>query len=167
MAQIIGATTFIVDLGERVDVSKSLEVLRRPGDDLIDRWDGRILVRTAPVDGAYVSYAGRHVSEGPVGGRFIITVSNPRERRGVGHGGSESTYARTSPAPRHSIMPPGRTSRAGGASRPRISSLNRHASCCRADRSAPSSLRRVSSSIPRRRSERSRRGTDLGRDARA
>jgi DNA-3-methyladenine glycosylase II len=45
-----------VDLRPPLDIDASLALFRRSGDDLIDRWDGRRLVRTAPVDGQHVAY---------------------------------------------------------------------------------------------------------------
>lgn len=40
-----------------LDLSLSLESFQRYGDDLIDRWDGRTLVRTVPVPGGHAAYA--------------------------------------------------------------------------------------------------------------
>ncbi len=40
-----------------LDIPLSLELFRRNGDDLIDRWDGTHLVRTIQVDGRSVAYA--------------------------------------------------------------------------------------------------------------
>ncbi len=40
--------TVEVDLDGPLDVPRSLEVLRRWGDDLLDRWDGEVLRRTVP-----------------------------------------------------------------------------------------------------------------------
>jgi 3-methyladenine DNA glycosylase/8-oxoguanine DNA glycosylase len=42
-----------------VDLAGSLDVLRRSGDDLLDRWDGRIWLRTVAADGAVVGVAAR------------------------------------------------------------------------------------------------------------
>src|SRR5436305_9977611 len=39
-----------------LDIDASLALFRRSGDDLIDRWDGVHLVRTAPVGGQTVAY---------------------------------------------------------------------------------------------------------------
>jgi DNA-3-methyladenine glycosylase II len=50
-----------------VDLAGSLEVFRRSGDDLLDRWDGRVWLRALAVDGATVGVAAR-----PVG-----TVADP------------------------------------------------------------------------------------------
>ena len=42
-----------------VDLAGSLDVLRRAGDDLLDRWDGRVWLRTVPLDGRVVGAAAR------------------------------------------------------------------------------------------------------------
>ena len=49
---------FQVDLPAPLDIAGSLELFRRSGDDLIDRWDGRRLIRAVPVgDGVWVPFA--------------------------------------------------------------------------------------------------------------
>jgi DNA-3-methyladenine glycosylase II len=50
-----------------VDLAGSLDVFRRSGDDLLDRWDGQVWLRALAVDGATVGAAAR-----PVG-----TVADP------------------------------------------------------------------------------------------
>jgi DNA-3-methyladenine glycosylase II len=45
-----------VPLPGPLDVDASLALFRRSGDDLIDRWDGRRLVRTVAVDGRHAAY---------------------------------------------------------------------------------------------------------------
>jgi DNA-3-methyladenine glycosylase II len=50
---------FSVCLPGPLDIPASVEFLRRWGDDGIDRWDGRTLVRTLPVGGRHVAYACR------------------------------------------------------------------------------------------------------------
>jgi 3-methyladenine DNA glycosylase/8-oxoguanine DNA glycosylase len=42
-----------------VDLAGSLDVFRRSGDDLLDRWDGRVWLRALAVDGAMVGVAAR------------------------------------------------------------------------------------------------------------
>jgi len=44
-----------------LDVAASLEALRRPGDDLVDRWDGAVLVGTAG-DVGYAAAAGGNLT---------------------------------------------------------------------------------------------------------
>ncbi len=57
-----------VDLEGPLDVARSLEVLRRWGDDRLDRWDGSVLRRVLPTDDGPVAVALR-----PAG-----TVATPR-----------------------------------------------------------------------------------------
>lgn len=47
---------FDIEWPAPLDVSRSLDVFRRWGDDLIERWDGRVLVRTARVEGESIPY---------------------------------------------------------------------------------------------------------------
>jgi DNA-3-methyladenine glycosylase II len=42
-----------------VDLAGSLDVFRRSGDDLLDRWDGRLWLRAVPVGGRMVGVAAR------------------------------------------------------------------------------------------------------------
>jgi DNA-3-methyladenine glycosylase II len=56
-----------VPLAGPVDLAGSLEGFRRSGDDLLDRWDGRVWLRALAVDGTMVGAASR-----PVG-----TVADP------------------------------------------------------------------------------------------
>src|SRR5215472_17213882 len=66
---------FRVELPEHVDVFGSLELFRRSGDDLIDRWDGQRLIRAVPVGGArWVPFVARAVAGSPA----AIDVSVPR-----------------------------------------------------------------------------------------
>jgi DNA-3-methyladenine glycosylase II len=51
--------TFTVCLPGPLDIPSSVEFLRSWGDDGIDRWDGRALVRTLPVGHTHVAYACR------------------------------------------------------------------------------------------------------------
>jgi DNA-3-methyladenine glycosylase II len=44
-----------------VDLAGSLDVFRRSGDDLLDRWDGRVWLRALAVDGRMVGVAARPV----------------------------------------------------------------------------------------------------------
>jgi 3-methyladenine DNA glycosylase/8-oxoguanine DNA glycosylase len=44
-----------------VDLAGSLDVFRRSGDDLLDRWDGRVWLRAPAVDGRMVGVAARPV----------------------------------------------------------------------------------------------------------
>ena len=50
-------TRFTVALPGPLDIAASLDLFRRAGDDLLDRWDGARLVRTLPVGDRFVPYA--------------------------------------------------------------------------------------------------------------
>jgi DNA-3-methyladenine glycosylase II len=58
-ARATAAQPFAFDLAlpGPLDIPASVERLRRWGDDLLDRWDGRTLVRTTTWNGAVVPYA--------------------------------------------------------------------------------------------------------------
>jgi DNA-3-methyladenine glycosylase II len=51
--------SFELPLQGPIDFAASLEIFRRSGDDLLDRWDGTWLARTIAIDGAAVAYACR------------------------------------------------------------------------------------------------------------
>lgn len=51
------ATSVTVRWPGPLNVPASLEQFRRWGDDLLDRWDGRVLVRTVRVDNAVIPFA--------------------------------------------------------------------------------------------------------------
>src|SRR5688572_6592867 len=48
-----------VRLPAPLDIAGSLELFRRSGDDLLDRWDGQRLMRTLTVDGRVIPYVCR------------------------------------------------------------------------------------------------------------
>lgn len=48
--------TFSIELPGPLDISSSLDVFRRSGDDGIDRWDGQRLLRTTRVEGQVIPY---------------------------------------------------------------------------------------------------------------
>jgi DNA-3-methyladenine glycosylase II len=52
-------TAVAVPVPGPVDLAGSLDVLRRAGDDLLDRWDGRVWLRAVAVDGRMVGAAAR------------------------------------------------------------------------------------------------------------
>jgi DNA-3-methyladenine glycosylase II len=58
---LLRCTTLLVEfrvaLPPPLDMAASLELFRRSGDDLIDRWDGTRLVRAVEVDGRWVPFA--------------------------------------------------------------------------------------------------------------
>jgi DNA-3-methyladenine glycosylase II len=49
--------SFELELPGPLDPVASLEMFRRSGDDLLDRWDGRTLLRTIAIDGRMVAFA--------------------------------------------------------------------------------------------------------------
>ena len=51
------AAKFTVRIDAEIDYAASLEFFRRSGDDLLDRWDGRTLVRTIAIGATPVAYA--------------------------------------------------------------------------------------------------------------
>lgn len=76
---------FTVHLSGPIDIPASLELFRRSGDDLIDRWDGETLLRTHPVGASAraagaVAYACRAAGslEYPA---FYVTVADPAQRQ--------------------------------------------------------------------------------------
>ncbi|HUY76002.1 MAG TPA: hypothetical protein VMV29_04485 [Ktedonobacterales bacterium] len=58
-AALVGesADSFVVHLVGPIDFAASLEMFRRNGDDLLDRWDGATLIRTLPVGERSVAFA--------------------------------------------------------------------------------------------------------------
>jgi DNA-3-methyladenine glycosylase II len=57
----INRTHVRVELAAPLDVAASLELFRRFGDDLLDRWDGETLTRTLQIDGAAIPYTATNV----------------------------------------------------------------------------------------------------------
>jgi DNA-3-methyladenine glycosylase II len=51
------AAEFDVRIDAKIDYAGSLEFFRRSGDDLLDRWDGRTLVRTILIGATPIAYA--------------------------------------------------------------------------------------------------------------
>jgi len=58
-----------------LDVAGSLALFRRSGDDLIDRWDGRHLVRAAPLDNTWVPFVAT-ATGGPHEPGFDVSVAD-------------------------------------------------------------------------------------------
>jgi DNA-3-methyladenine glycosylase II len=74
--------TFELHLPGPLDIPASLELFRRSGDDLIDRWDGETLVRTLPVDDHTVAYACQ-VAGRPEEPVLCVTLENGATREAV------------------------------------------------------------------------------------
>jgi len=64
-----GAAAVTVPVQGPVDLAGSLDVLRRAGDDLLDRWDGRHWLRAVAVDGRMAGAAAR-----PAGPALLVTA---------------------------------------------------------------------------------------------
>ena len=54
---VSNTTEFTVRLDNPIDFVAALEMFRRSGDDLLDRWDGTTFVRTIPIDARAIAYA--------------------------------------------------------------------------------------------------------------
>jgi len=52
------ASTFTVEYPAPLDIPGSLDIFRRTGDDGLDRWDGRVLIRTTRVADTVVPFIG-------------------------------------------------------------------------------------------------------------
>ncbi|MEA2672715.1 MAG: DNA-3-methyladenine glycosylase [Chloroflexota bacterium] len=59
-----------------LDVRTSLEVFRRWGDDLVDRWDGEVLLRTLRTGGGPVAWAATPTGD-PGSPRLRVSVDDP------------------------------------------------------------------------------------------
>jgi DNA-3-methyladenine glycosylase II len=71
--------SFFVPLSENTDIGGSLELFRRSGDDLIDRWDGQRLLRAAYIaPGRWVPFVARARDNG-----FDVTVARPSDAERV------------------------------------------------------------------------------------
>jgi DNA-3-methyladenine glycosylase II len=73
---------FPVALAGPIDVPASLDIFRRSGDDMLDRWDGTWLVRTLRVGGRPIAYACR--LEGTIDAPILrVTVEQTSYRDAV------------------------------------------------------------------------------------
>ena len=77
------AYTFTVEFPAPLDIPASLEIFRRTGDDGIDRWDGRVLVRTTRV--ADTMSAHRHGCWHSLTPRLEVTVAHATQAPAVEH----------------------------------------------------------------------------------
>jgi DNA-3-methyladenine glycosylase II len=72
----------IVEFEPPLDIAGSLELFRRPGDDLIDRWDGSTLLRVLQVDGECIPFAAA-LDGTPDAPAFRFTTSRPEHELAV------------------------------------------------------------------------------------
>jgi DNA-3-methyladenine glycosylase II len=75
MAQAIH-DSFEIHFEGEIDFAASLEMFRRSGDDLLDRWDGEWLIRTVRISGEPVAYAA-HVSSEQRSSTLSVIVESP------------------------------------------------------------------------------------------
>jgi DNA-3-methyladenine glycosylase II len=68
---------FRVDLPAPLDVAGSLELFRRSGDDLIDRWDGQRLVRAVPISKEVWAPFSATLSGNVAAPSFDVVVEDP------------------------------------------------------------------------------------------
>jgi len=73
---------FQLDFEAPLDFAASLEIFRRSGDDLLDRFDGTWLVRTHRIDGRATAYAAR-IAGGLETPRLQVTVEREKDREAV------------------------------------------------------------------------------------
>lgn len=74
--------TFELDLKGPLDIAASVERFRRWGDDLLDRWDGQTLVRTAHIRGEVMPYACA-ISGTVERPRVAVTLADPARQMDV------------------------------------------------------------------------------------
>ena len=73
------STELTVRLDGPIDFGASLEMFRRSGDDLLDRWDGTALVRTIPIGARAIAYACTFAQSG--GALEVhVTLEDPHAR---------------------------------------------------------------------------------------
>ena len=76
--QLEESVDFRVDLAGPVDIPASLELFRRHGDDLLDRWDGATLTRTLRVRDKVIPYIATNVGsiEAPA---LLVRTPSPQD----------------------------------------------------------------------------------------
>ena len=75
----VAAAPVAVPVPGPVDLPGSLDVLRRAGDDLLDRWDGQLWLRAVAVDGRMVGAAAR-----PAGPALLVTAEHGADPAAAG-----------------------------------------------------------------------------------
>lgn len=78
----MASNTFDLQLPGPLDFNASLEIFRRSGDDLLDRWDGRRMLRTVRVGGRSCAYACEPAGSIDVP-RLHVILENPTDRAAV------------------------------------------------------------------------------------
>jgi DNA-3-methyladenine glycosylase II len=78
-----GGSAVAVPVPGPVDLAGSLDVLRRAGDDLLDRWDGRVWLRAVAVEGRMVGAAAR-VAEPPTDPALLVTAEHGADPAAAG-----------------------------------------------------------------------------------
>lgn len=97
-----------------LDIAASVEMFRRSGDDLLDRWDGELLLRTVRLAGEAVAVAARPI--GTTGEpRLHLTVDDPRH-----------LDAAAAAASRWFVTAPGRSLQALARRDPAVRAADRH-----------------------------------------
>ena len=92
----VQAYTFTVEFPAPLDIPASLDIFRRTGDDGIDRWDGRVLVRTTRIGDTVVPFIGTVV--GTVDAPALeVTVAQATQAPAVEH--TVRTMFVTAPGP--------------------------------------------------------------------
>jgi DNA-3-methyladenine glycosylase II len=69
--------SFDIELPGAFDPAASLEMFRRSGDDLLDRWDGRTFLRTIVIDGRAIAFATEFSSIG-ARAKLRVTIDDAR-----------------------------------------------------------------------------------------
>jgi DNA-3-methyladenine glycosylase II len=80
--QLEESVDFRVDLAGPLDIPASLELFRRHGDDLLDRWDGAALTRTLRVGNEVIPYTATNVGsvEAPA---LLVRTPSVEDRKAV------------------------------------------------------------------------------------
>ncbi len=80
--QLEESVDFRVDPVGPVDIPASLEMFRRHGDDLLDRWDGATLIRTLRVGDRVIPYAATNAGsiEAPA---LLVRTPSPQDNEAV------------------------------------------------------------------------------------
>jgi len=78
----VSPVQFTVRIDAPIDYAASLEMFRRSGDDLLDRWDGRTFTRTVVIDAEAIAYACTFESAGDAL-EVRVALENARHREEI------------------------------------------------------------------------------------